>query len=174
MRSRPKAVQGGEDSDRNEAIQLMAFETVSSVMSLGANLDELGELLRAYINDAPASVVPAIGARQYLVGARGGLQPLGVVAGLGFAGVIRASYSARFSWLQCLDWLRVSRMLCGLAPILPAYKSAGETVAGLENAVSPKEFDGQYGKAPVQPDDMSRLWGVNSAARLPAFGGEVC
>ena len=44
----------------------VAFETVSSVMSLGVSSDELGELLRAYVGDIPVSAVRAIGDQQDL------------------------------------------------------------------------------------------------------------
>ena len=79
-----------------------------------------------------------------------GLQPLGVIAGMVNAMVTRASFSARLSWFQSLDWLRVSRMLRGPAPMAPADKSAGEPVAGLEKAVNPESFVEPSGEMPVQ------------------------
>ena len=42
----------------------MAYDTVSSAMSLGASSDELGELFRAYVSDIPLSVDRAIVDRQ--------------------------------------------------------------------------------------------------------------
>ena len=83
-----------------------------------------------------------------------------------------ASYSARLTWFQSLDWLRASRMLCGLAPTLTAGKSAGDTVPVFKKVVNPTAFDGQYGDVSAQPGDRSRVWGVDSFVRLPAFGGE--
>ena len=159
LRPRFDAVQGGEDSGRNEELQSMAFAAASSVLFLGVSSDELGELLRAYVNGIPASAVCAIGARRDLAGVRGGLQPLGVIAGMAFARVTRASASARLSWFQSLDWLRASRMLCGLVPMPPTVKSAGDTVAGFEKVVTLEAFGEQYGKAPVRPGDKSRVWG---------------
>ena len=50
----------------------MAFEIASSVVSMGARSGELGEILRAKVNDAPVLAALAIGARQDLVGVRGG------------------------------------------------------------------------------------------------------
>ena len=47
LRSRFDAVQGGEDSGRNEEIQAMAFDTASTFLSVGVRSEELGELLRA-------------------------------------------------------------------------------------------------------------------------------
>ena len=35
------------------------------------------------------------------------------------------------------------------------------------------EVSRQYGHLPAQPDDKSRVWGVNSFAALPIFGGEL-
>ena len=71
-------------------------------MSLGVSWAGLGELLRAYENDVPVSVVRAIGAPQDLVGGRVALRPLGVIEGMVSAMVTRASYSARLSWFQSL------------------------------------------------------------------------
>ena len=67
---------------------------------------------------------------------RGGLQPLGVIDGM----VRRRSRSARLSLFQPLDWLRVSRLLCGLGPMPPADKFVGETAAESENVVNPEAF----------------------------------
>ena len=64
-------------------------------------------------------------------------------------------------------------MLCGSRPIPPAETSPGETVPGFEKVVDPEALDVQYGHFPVQPDDKSHVWGVNSPAQLPAFGGKV-
>ena len=110
-------------------------------MSPGVNLDELRELPRAYVNGIQVSAVRWTRARQDLVSERSGPQLLGVIAGGVFAVVTRASYSARLSWFQCLDWSRLSRMLCGRVPMPPVGKSAGGTVAGFEKVVNPEAFD---------------------------------
>ena len=107
------------------------------------------------------------------MGGRGGLQPLGVISGMVFAMVTHASHSARLTWFQALDWLRVSRMPCGLDPAPPSDKSAGEAAPGFEQVVNPAACGDQYCNVPVQPGDRSRVCGVNFFVRLPAFGGEV-
>ena len=61
----------------------------------------------------------------------------------------------------------------GLVPAPPVDKYAGETAAGFGRAVNPDAFVEQYGNVPVQPDDKSRVWGVDSSARLPVPGGGV-
>ena len=42
---------------------------------------------------------------------------------------------------------------------------------GVEKIAGPKAFDPLYGLLPVQQGDKSRVWGVNSLAALPMFGG---
>ena len=146
---------------------------MTSVAKLGLTPVELGELLHAYVDTIPESVIRVSSAREDLVGTWGGLPPLGVVAGMVFAMLTRASYSARLSWFQPLGWQRVSRMLCHLRPTPPENKSPGDTVPGFEKVIDPVAIGAQYGMMPVQPDDKSRFWGANSFAQLPAFGGKV-
>ena len=42
----------------------------------------------------------------------------------------------------------------------------------MEQIVSPEAHDRSYGNIPVQPDEKSRAWAVNSFAQLPVHGGE--
>ena len=139
----------------------MGLRAVSAFMSRGVTSVEFCGLLRACVNDVPALAIRVIGDRQELVGVSGGLQPLGVISGMVFAMVARASYSARTTWFEFLDWLRVSRMLCGLVPTHPADKSAGDAVSGFEKVVLPAAFDDQSGRCPP------------SLATSPAFGGST-
>ena len=56
-------------------------------------------------------------------------------------------------------------------PAPPSVKVPDEkSPKGLEVAVNEEVFDRQYGLGPEQPDDKSRVWGVNS---LPASGGKA-
>ena len=45
--------------------------------------------------------------------------------------------------------------------------------AGIGAVVNKTGFDAQFGLVPAQSDDTSRLWAVNSFARLPALGDKV-
>ena len=60
-----------------------ACQTVTSVVKLGVNPAKLGELLRAYVDTIPESVIRLIGAREDLVGSEGRLKPLGPCLELG-------------------------------------------------------------------------------------------
>ena len=97
-------------------VSARAFATAASFVNLGANAQELGELIRAYAGGIPPSVVTVIAERDDLVGQEGALEPLGVIAGMVFATVTRVSYGARLKWLQALGSWRVSRMLRGMCP----------------------------------------------------------
>ena len=62
----------------------------------------------------------------------------------------------------------------GFHPKPPSAKIVDELPPlGVEAAVKESAFDARYGILPPQPDDKSRVWGANSYARLPAFGGKV-
>ena len=67
----------------------------------------------------------------------------------------------------------MSRMLCGLIPASSAdRKGPLDARRGFDKIVEAKAFDEQYGMLPVQPDDKSRVWGANSFAVSPMFGGQ--
>ena len=57
-----------------------------------------------------------ISERMELVGETGQLHSYGVIAGMVFAMVARASGGARLTWFQSLDWSEVSCMLRALPP----------------------------------------------------------
>ena len=97
-------------------VRATARETAPSTLNLGASPMELEILLRAYVGEIPESVAPIIRRRDELVGPSGRLEPLGVVAGMAFAMVTRASYGARSKWFQSLDWWEVSCFLRALTP----------------------------------------------------------
>ena len=78
-------------------------------IDLGVSSADLEQVLRAYVEDIPIPTALAACDRDDLVGEDGQLQPLGVVSGMVFAMVTRASYSARLTWFQSLDWSKVSR-----------------------------------------------------------------
>ena len=106
----------GEALPDSEAVCQMAPDTVSQTIDLGAPPVELERALRAYVEDIAPPVVLTITGRDELVGESGQLKPYGVIAGTVFARVARASYSARLSWFQSLDWWKGSCVLRGLAP----------------------------------------------------------
>ena len=70
-------------------------------------------------------------------------------------------------------WVRASRILRGLRRTLPKSLSPGGSVPGSERIARPSALRSQYGHLAVQPVSKSRVWGVNSFAQLPAFGGKV-
>ena len=90
-----------------------------------------------------------------------------------FAMVTRASFGARLNWPQSLDWCKLSRIMRGLAPCEQeeGEKSAQGARRGFEKIVQEQAPDDLRGMLPVQPGDKSRVWGVNSFATLPMFGG---
>ena len=149
----------------------MASKTVAPLVDLGVDAQELGELRRAYADGISPSVVKVIAGRDELVGREGTLDPLGVVGGMVFATVTRASYGARFRWFQALDWWRVSCMPRGLFPGAQGDKSALKSRPGFDDVVNRDGFDDQYGHIPAQPDDKSRVWGANSFVVPPMFEG---
>ena len=64
-------------------------------------------------------------------------------------------------------------MLRGLPPASSADKKGPPGARrGFDKIVEVEAFDEQYGMLPAQPDDKSRVWGVNSFAVLPMFGGQ--
>ena len=81
----------GESAPGRADAQAMAFETVSSSRRLGAPPTEFESVLRAYVDDIPASVAPTFAQRDDLIGLSGRLEPLGVIAGVAFAMVTRGS-----------------------------------------------------------------------------------
>ena len=84
----------------------------------------------------------------------------------------RASYYSRLEWFQSLDWEKMSCVSRGLPPASAADKKGLLGARrGFDKIVEAKAFDDQYSMLPVQPDDRSRVWGVNSLAVSPAFGG---
>ena len=63
-------------------------------------------------------------------------------------------------------------MLRGLLPSAQEDKKCPmDTRRGFEKVAQHEAFDEQYAHPPVQPGDKSRVWGVNSFALLPMFGG---
>ena len=66
------------------------------------------------------------------------------------------------------------RLLRGMPPAPPPERVSDEESPKCSEAVVNAEmFEKQYGVAPAQPGDYSRIWGFNSLAHLPAFGGKV-
>ena len=80
----------------------MAVKTVAAFVNLGVNAQQLGGLLRAYVDGLPPPVVKVIAERDALVGREGTLEPLGAIAGMVLATVTRASYGARLKWFRAL------------------------------------------------------------------------
>ena len=121
----------------------------------------------------PGSMIRAVGARVNLVAPGGSSQPLGVVAGMVFAMLTRASYPARPSWFQAFEWQRVSRTLCGLRPISRRISPPARPRSVSRKWRAHGAFVAQFGHLPAQPGDKSRVWGLNSIAQRPAFRGKV-
>ena len=110
--------------------------------------------------------------RKELLGRTGQLLPYGAIAGMAFAMVTRASHGARLSWPQSLDWWEVSCMLHGWVPSgQEDGKSTMDTRRGFEKIAELEAFDSQHAMLTGQPDDKSPVWGVNSFAMSPMFGG---
>ena len=86
--------------------------------------------------------------------------------------VTRASYGARLKWFQYLDSRKVSRMLRTLTLSPKTGKSPLTGRVGFDNLVRGEVFGRLHALIPAQPGDESRVWGVNSFAALPAFGGK--
>ena len=155
IRTRVATLRGDTAPDSSD-VRTMAFETALSTLNLGASSLELEALLRAYIHDIPEFVVSIIGQSGELVGPSGRLEPLGVLAGMVFALVARASYGARLQWFQALDWWKVSRMLRGLTPSSKEAKAPLKGRIGFDDLVYKDASERMRGLIPVQPDDKSR------------------
>ena len=150
----------------------MAFRTATQSMDLGVSSEELQRILWSYVQNLPPEVVKVIASKKDLVDdEKGQLVPYGVIGGMVFAMVTRASYYARKTWYEALDWNKLSSMLRGLLPQVGGDKKAkANPRRGFDTIVDAKAFDVQHALVPVQPDDQSRVWGVNSFAVLPMFG----
>ena len=90
IRSRAATLRRDAAPDSSD-VRTMAFGTASSTLNLGASSLELEALLRAYVDGILEFVVTIIGQRADLACQAGRLEPIGVLAGMGFAMVTRAS-----------------------------------------------------------------------------------
>ena len=89
-----------------------------------------------------------------------------------FAMVARASYSALLQRFQPLGRWELPRILRGLAPYAQVDKEVPtDTRRGFEKIAEHVASERLHGLSPVQPADKSRVWGVNSFAAAPVFGG---
>ena len=52
-------------------------------------------------------------------------------------------------------------------------KSSLKSRPGFDDIANKEGFDDQYGYIPVQPGDMSRVWGASSFVAPPTFGGAL-
>ena len=148
----------------------MGCDAVSPILKLGASVTGLGDLLRSYVDSVPQSAAAVvIASRSELVGPAGTREPLGVIAGMVFAMVTRASFPVHLKWFQSLDWRRAPRMLRALAPCSQEDKSLHRPRPGFDDLAQRESFGEQYGRLLVQPDDKSRVWGGNSSAALLMF-----
>ena len=134
---------------------------------------ELESVLRAYVEDLSEEVAKVITPQDELVGGdKGQLEPHGVIGGMVFAMVTRASYYPRLTWFESLDWEKVSCALRGLPPSVAAdRKGPLDSPRGFEKIAEAKALDSLHGLLLAQPGDKSRVWGANSFALLPTFGG---
>ena len=156
----------------SKAVYQMAFDAVSQTIALRVSPVGLEHVLRDYVEDVAPPVVLTITGRDEPVGESGQLKPYEAIAGMVFAIVTRASYGARLNWFQSLGWRKVSCALRGLVPNAQEdNKFPMDTRRGFRKIAEPKAFDSLHGLLPAQPDDTSRVWGVNSFAALPIFGG---
>ena len=147
----------------------VALETAFKVIPLTVPAGETDRLLRAYVVEIPDTARCTICLLPELLGRASPrvIEPLGVLPGMISASATRASYSERVEWFPPIDWSRIP-------PATPSEKVSDEkSLNGLEAAVNETVLDRRHGLAPAQPDDHSRVWGVNSFARLPAFCGKA-
>ena len=139
----------------------VAFRTAAESMDLGVEPEELQRVLQSYVEDLPPEVVKVIAPKKDLVDdSKGQLAPYGVIGGMVFAMATRASYYSRLRWFQSLDWNKLSSMLRGLLPRVDVEKkSQTNPRRGFDTIVDAAAFENQHALLPVQPDDMSRVWG---------------
>ena len=89
-----------------------------------------------------------------------------------FAIVTRASYGARLKLFQTLDRWKAPCMFRGFASNAKEDKKfLTDTRRGFEKIAEHEVFERPHSLSPIQPGGKSRVWGVNSFAGLPAFGG---
>ena len=90
------------------------------------------------------------------------LDPLGVLSGLIFAAVTRASWGECVKCLNSANWSRVARILSGRAAApLPEKVRAGPGLSNLGKIVNPDLYGLARGNLPAQTDGNSRLRAVN-------------
>ena len=135
----------------------MGFETVAPIWDLDLTGDELSESLRSYVDDIPPSVVRVIAALPELTVPSGTSEPRGVIAGMVFAMVRRASYYARLKWFlfRVFDSWQASCMLRGLGPRDQGVKSDQKARPGFDGGRFDEQyggrFDEQYGDQKARP-----------------------
>ena len=162
----------GEYAPNPSDAQSMAFERVSPSRKLGVSQTELGRVLRNYVDDIPASAASIFAQRDELVGTSGRLGALGAIAGVAFAMVARAPHGSRLKLFQSFHWWKASRMLRALTPSSKTERSPLTGRVGLDNLAHEAAFERLHALIPAQPGGKSRVWGANSFAALPVFGGE--
>ena len=118
---------------------------------------ELGDLLRSFADSIPETAVLVAAAYSKLVGPVGPPEPLGVIAGMVLAMVVRAPLAARLKWFQYSDWRRVSWVLRGLVQRFQEGKSSRKPRPVFDELAQQESFDEQHGHLPVQPGDKSRV-----------------
>ena len=150
IRSRAAVSQGAEHVNQ-EDVSTTGFKTAAPFVKLGVSADELGALLRSFLGDSPPSAAPVIGVRPELLDPSGALERLGVIAGMVFAMVTRASSSARLKWRQRLGWWRFSCLPRGTVPRDQEDKSVRKSRPGCVEVAEKDCFDEQYGHLPVRP-----------------------
>ena len=120
-------------------------------MDLGVEPDELQHVLQSYVEDLPQEVVTVIASKDELAGVSlGHLVPYGVIGGMVFAMVTRASYYSRLRWFQSLDWNKLSSMLRGLLPQPGVDKKAKTNPRrGFDTIVDAAASENQHALLPV-------------------------
>ena len=95
-----------------------------------------------------------------------------MLSGMVFAAVTRASWRGRANWLNSVDWSRVAGASSGheAAPLLEKI-CVEQFWSNVEQIVDSDAFGPTYGNLPAQLDGSSRVWALNSVARLPGHGG---
>ena len=94
------------------------------MIPLPASAGEMGSLARAYVVEIPDAVIRAMDLRPAMLGhpGPGVVGPLGILSGMVFFAVTRASYTVRVKWFESIDWSRMSRVSRGLASAPPKLK----------------------------------------------------
>ena len=145
LRERASAIRQDNGVEIGPGATRVTLEAALKVIPCLASAEEMGSLMRAYVVEVPGALIRAIGLRPALLGRAGPgvVGPLGVLSGMSFASVARASYSSRVMRFRDIHWNRLSRVLRGFPPAPPPLGVSDEkSPKGLEAVVDNEAFEG--------------------------------